>query len=52
MQLVATALAWHNLFLFMPKDPASDPVLQVQLVFPYPHEIPVASSSIACMHVG
>ena len=29
MQLVASALAWENLWLFMPKDPGSDPVLQV-----------------------
>ena len=31
MQLIATALSWENLWLFMPKDPEADPVLQVRI---------------------
>lgn len=29
MQLVASALAWQNLYLFSPKDPGSSHILQV-----------------------
>lgn len=30
MQLIATALAFENLYLFMPKNPEHDPALQVR----------------------
>ena len=47
MQLIATALAWENLWLFMPKDPESDPVLQVHvLASPISCQLPATDAVI------